>query len=177
MSVTPALLKKLLALAEDTSTTASERKVAQQKFDQLLQSSGLSLAEIMTEEESIHIMPRGFKVNKLERMLAAQILGMIQHRNTVRCHWVYPKKQRGFYIWATELQSLEFQMLMPYYLKAFRQSLPDYVAAFIHANNLTSEVPAPDSALSKEDLERMQRISNLIRGIKPVPTPHKQLKA
>jgi hypothetical protein len=175
MEITPDLLRSLKALAENPGATPAEQTVAREKLEKLAAKAGIHLDDLTTEEVKGHVWYG--KLKSYEVRLAIQVLGVIQDKRTVSIKYLRSSPKRLHY-WATEAQAIEFSIMFPHYLKAFRKSLNEYIVAFIHGNDLfSSESHSSAETLSPEELERLMKIARMAKGITPTPRPHKQLKA
>lgn len=77
-------------------------------------------------------------------------------------------KGKRLICWLTETQKIDLTDCYAHYLKAYRQGVDDFTAAFIHKHNLFSEVKDAPNKTSQpkrtnaQDEDRLRRIRNLM---------------
>lgn len=165
MNIDIEFLKKLKALSEDRGTTIHEREVAAQKLQRFLDEYEIDISRLDDEKEEYHTLDAKVRLTKQEQTLGVQILCMIRNTSSVSFGYQNPKKRSGVTFKSTYRQSLEFQVHFLHYLKAYRDSLDEYVLAFCVKNSLHPDVETQRNQKSVVDLEVIERIKNLANGI------------
>lgn len=174
MNITPELLRKLKALADNPGATDGERAVAQQKLQALAEQAGIDLSLLDQEEEETHYWLGSLK--SYEVQLAHQVLFHVAQKSKIRAAYVKQRGQpRRYVYYSTYRAHIQFQLLFPHYLKSFRRSLKDYIEAFINVNNLFGPSAGKTKDLSPADLERLFRIAKMAQGIQPTSRPGPRL--
>lgn len=169
-------LKKIKRLV-DGGATEGERAAAQSRLEALMEKHGVTPEQLAEPDaDELWIMRIRLK-NKAEFALAVQVLGVVTHSSKVRIH----KIRRGLLGYrCTRLQHMEFEELLPYYLKAYRKQQEEFMNMFIQANRLFPEVEEGEeetAPLTPEQLEKLMRMLAGAKAISKTPTPHKKLTA
>lgn len=179
-------LHAIQTIIEHVNTTDGERAAAQEALARLLKNHNLTLGDLSPEQETTETVEFRIRFSE-EASLVIQLIAVIQNETRVSYHRYWNRRQLlqgkkklnrkllGFNL--TKAQKVQAELLIPYYLKAYRKSLKDYMEAFIQTNRLFPESATPDiRPLSKEEYERLQEISRMARGIRPVASLHPRLE-
>lgn len=167
------LLRKIKALA-DEGATPGERAAASAKLRLLMGKFGVTEDQLADDEEEFHIIRIRLK-GAAERALAVQVLGVVI--NKTKISFRYKRGLLGY--WSTKLQAMEYEFLLPYYIKAYRKQQEDFARMFIQANHLfpDTEDDGERPTLTPEEIAKLMKILQGAQALDKVPTPHKQLKA
>lgn len=175
------VLRSIYALLIDPGSTEGERQAAQNRLDHLLKKYDLTLDQIIEQKEKKVTVKFDFD-SPFEQTLLFQILFMVLDVGTISYgdrSWRegYTRKSRK-YIWIelSSLQYVEVSSLYSHYRKALKRDLDEFVSAFIYQNHLVRD-HAEDHEMSKEELERLHRVIQKMKGIQPTPRPVKRLKS
>lgn len=149
-----------------------ERENAAHMLETLLQKYGLTESDLLTSEETADVILK--YSSKQEKSLAVQVIGCA--KNTVSVHYRHDKKGKLVLAKCTPRQKTEIEELYTHYLKAWRNSFDDFMAAFIAANDLIPDAGVRSASdFSPEDLAKMKRHRKMAEAITSAPPARKQL--
>lgn len=162
-----AKLRKLQALAERGE--GGEKANAQRMLEKMLERHGLTVNDLDDERREVRWFPAA---NLFERRLAAQIMAKVCNTDDPG---VYRNKRKAKQVGVevTPAEAVEFEIHYDTLRKALAKHFDEAFSAFVQANRLFSDLPAPDSgySLSESDF----RIMSMASAISATPV-HQRLE-
>lgn len=152
-------LRKLLALAERGE--GGEKDTAQRMLEKMMLKYGLTLDDLEVETTRYYYFP--FKT-KFERLLLFQVYCKVLDDSNIS----YRQGVRRIGFLLTMPQYIQMDMMYSILKLDLVNHIERSVLAFITANDLfASSSASPDKEHTKEELEELEAMMALMRGIKP----------
>ena len=159
MSKALELAKKLKALADRGE--GGEKVNAQMQLERIIKLHGITIEQVEGEEKKWAY----FKVSKTNRSLFIQVVSSVL--NEVKTY--SDSNRKGYVVLnCTAAESIEIRFKFDFYWKLYQEELDIFYTAFIHKNDIyhPNGRTLNPTELSQSELERLQRVKDMVRGIK-----------
>jgi hypothetical protein len=157
--------KKILKLAE-RGATEHEKGAARQKLNDLLQKHNLKLADLSEiKRDWVKFIPRDDFEHTILFQCAFKVL------NVEKINYRQAGKNKSLYLELTPAEEADIKMLFLYYRAIWKKEVQDFLVAFMAKHKLHGE--SSKGSDKPMDFERLERLMNMMAGIKSAPNPLK----